>query len=590
MPNFEADARIYVMVRAMENGKPPRSLYYIIELKNFTRIETRLTMTGVSTASVSLNNRDDQMYVDATMENELDSALIPFAKNEKYIKKYINPARNKARENFYNITSLTQKNSFLNTEYVLPFGEMDRIWIDFKGRDGKWYAAFTGIITSITDSYDATGTPTVVLSCKDLRRFWGLTLLNTQNSIKVLDQTEQDLVQKGMSPYVNTFSGYTSGDTIARKVLQIINECYTGYKGTEGLKTYPYSTVTDRSFRTPFWLLPNQVGQVCERKYVGLSNVRSDEGLMGTVKPNLYQSYSIAVLSSELNLSEYENSQFLVDESFGSTNLKTYEKMIRQAFELYNMARVPASEVLNRVADIGWLDLYQDAMGNLIYQYPRYDDIPEANSSLYSEKMHGDEYVIVDDGFLSYSSTVNEENRVTSLSVGAREDWGISLDGDLQLSTNTGYAIAGREETNKYGVRAKVLQSVMLGFLQKEELNRYALACRNMLNTYVRTGRVVMNQRPDLQLGRTMYNVERNLLYYVRSISNDYVHGSHHRTSVELVMGHDPKNQIGNPFKQLLQSVSNEKYNKVAFADSTPISIENPVSSKYSTFSIKEQK
>jgi hypothetical protein len=72
-----------------------------------------------------------------------------------------------------------------------------------------------------------------------------------------------------------------------------------------------------------------------------------------------------------------------------------------------------------------------------------------------------------------------------------------------------------------------------------------------ILNSLSETGSVIMNQRPDLQLGRTVYVPERNMMYYISSIQQKYVEGKRHTTTIQLTYGHRPEEPIGNPFEKL---------------------------------------
>lgn len=199
-----------VRVFLQEIGADGRSGSRLIQVSGFSNVTIQRGINAKGRATITFQNIDDRVfqggaatsvttrkysYTNQTLTRKAISDAL--SKALPYVKE-INPLRRSigADRAFQGTATLGDRiNSYLDFVYnftatqgvalrvgnmtntgvrfvdLLTVGLMQRVFIDVVGQDGKVYAGFSGIVTSVTDDYSPGAAPTVTLNCFD---YWRL--------------------------------------------------------------------------------------------------------------------------------------------------------------------------------------------------------------------------------------------------------------------------------------------------------------------------------------------------------------------------------------------------------------------------------
>lgn len=271
----------------------------------------------------------------------------------------------------------------------------------------------------------------------------------------------------------------------------------------------------------------------------------------------------------------YQGADFSVDKMIvnGSANSNPYQQLIKQAFN-WETSRISAAQAIKSVADLTGYYCYCDAKGNLIYQKQRFDDFPatEPGSNYDNEDestslpmkdeigqysaadqftlgmgFHGRNYLIGDESILNWRITRDDANIVTNVIVppGVND---LPDDPNL-LRYATGVGFADPDISRRFGVRLYYAQQLFEGGFNRLIPQILAEGITRKMNASIETLQLALNMRPDLQLGRTLYMMERRRLFLITGVQNSLQWGKRHDTTITGEFGHHPFSPILDPWR-----------------------------------------
>lgn len=552
------------------------------------------------------------------MSKETDKTKIPFLKE---------PMRN---------TKDTIKEEGLI--YVLPFIDLfDPIYVDYLGQDGFWYAGFTGLVTRLNESYNYMGQQSFAIQCKDY------TCLLDNNSLvsswnrfagvedklsRFVSATEfnESAAKSSIKDYFSTFT------TVRQIILEIVKAAqgmWTLDKLREGSNPKSLDSVGVSRIRY------NTEGVV---KYDGLSGRRGGIVENGTVRwkkdesdtGQFYGEISIKpkdfTRKYDLTEAHYAADKFiLIDPLLFDMDNIFIQKLFNSTLSLYNDTLKSADSILNDLAARMLAYKYQDANGNIIFELPRYNalpnlidydgrstatvlrhdvvDSPNSNQpiiivpketddlgavdgmatwsytglvdknlerSWHTMLFHGIGYVQSSDDFISFSTSYDEATLYTVAGIRSVPQWLANLDKNLEQSVPAFYGVSTSdfELLSKLGVRRYQITNIYTENFAKPEkmaqfLSYQGAAILERVNAAADSGSIQLQQRPDLQLGRNFVLPLRWKSYLITGVSNTWSPGGQHVTTLNVTYGHPIHRTLESPWA----AVRAEGSDKMFFGD-----------------------
>lgn len=643
---IDTSARIFIQVR--ETGE-------IIQLDDFVSISTTNSLRGESTASIDIVNKADKWYnFRSTKERkQTDVAqLLADSYNRPMFRDINRAIAEKTKEAMREAKRIVEKGGgvasvrdseaiqeIASLEEYLIFDLMYRVWIDFRGRDNlyelaippssktarpRWYAGFTGIITTMNESFNPGRESMLNITGQSMAQFFRTTKAVTDKGFKPLMNSVAD-VTATYQAYTNSFSQFVDGGAIIGFLIDVVDKTFRATEGTiyPGPSFWKVPEVEQVIKRGGKFVPNDKVGKAVEwisrilkREYKGLSHRRPEGGFAGMASdPNylnnltlrdFYENSSLRVKKSDIirflawktiydgivqnepSIMGYLQSQFTIDEMIraqsttGDVDSSPYQQMIKNSFQ-FESQRLNADVIMRAVADLMNYHVYFDAMGNLIYQKARYDDFPgqeaevdydeavegnrghafidgdgNQNSLLYQKLgkgrydrskglfYHGRNYLIGDESLLGWQITHDERNVLTHVAVPVSLNF-ITLPQAIQALGIAG-TVSHPDLERKFGTRMVTGPAIITNTLNKQLAEVLAEGILRRSNNTLESASLTFNTRPDLQLGRTMYLMERRRLYYITSIQNRILWGQEFKTVVRGEYGHHPTSPIGDPW------------------------------------------
>lgn len=447
---IETSARIYIQVR--ETGE-------IIQLDDFVSINTTQSIKGDSTASIVIVNKADKWYNFRSTKDRKQTDVAQLLANtytrplfkdinraiaEKSKQVYKDAVRAEETGNVKYVTNSDALREMASLEEYLIFDLMYRVWVDFRGRDNlyemaappaaktsrpRWYAGFTGIITTMNESYTAGRESSLIVSAQNMLQLFRTTKAVTDRGFKPLMEGVTD-VKASYQAYTNSFSQFVDGGAIIGFLATLVMRTFQSDEGTiyGGPKLWTLPEVEMVAKRGKGFIPSEKIGlakewinDILKREYRGVSHRRPETGLAGmsssesflsnlTMK-DFYENGSLRVKKSDIirfltgpavsaavehnddNVMQYLQSSFLIDamlraqNTTGDIDSNPYQQMIKNGFE-FESQRLSADNIMRAVANLMNYDVYFDAKGNLIYQKARYDDFPGQEADVDYDEMN----------------------------------------------------------------------------------------------------------------------------------------------------------------------------------------------------------
>lgn len=404
------------------------------ELKGWTVVNTTVSTISPGTASITLSNLHDRYYRNRYQRNigqgekaDQDKTSTTAYLNDvlgrtvDYIK-YLNPTR---RAKFFGKGDFARQNAALNyIAYVrdllayngpkqgadqLPgdavdLGVLQRVFVDYKGRDGQIYAGFTGVLSNIIDNMTPGEQPTVTLVCKDFWRLFQFSevILKEAPGYNLLDETITLDVQNelGLENYYGSsiFDGM-DGISIIKNLVKIMQssfcaDVYSAQKLTNLAQQPPSPAAIaglltqnqDKFFYQDSFFNFSDVSELVPN-YDGISPLRTVASAATNV-PVIVNGVQYAVGDivpgrtpgqgiKDGDLVAQLASQIYIDRAIGyGPQAEVYRKVVERILQPFQAQRSRGDVILRKVAEATMYEVFFDTNGNLIYQIPRRNNFP----------------------------------------------------------------------------------------------------------------------------------------------------------------------------------------------------------------------
>jgi len=159
-------------------------------------------------------------------------------------------------------------------------------------------------------------------------------------------------------------------------------------------------------------------------------------------------------------------------------------------------------------------------------------------------KWHGKNYLLSADDFNSFNSAFDEAALTTVVTTNAELPLGVAVNNIRPAGTAyTGVAVADFRHLAMLGIRRFQTQSLYNvqwpdSNAGSKVLSYQSAAILERVNSMADSGGFSMNQRPELQLGRTFINPLRMKSYLITSLTDSWSAGSPHTTVIAATYGH----------------------------------------------------
>lgn len=516
-------ARVFVLLTDPDDYTKKR----MVQVTGFDRVSSAVSVDGVSSASVSLPNKDLR-YMRSAKPKQSDADSEDVVRMLHYYKHNATTAL--AKEVADGIAAGYKPEPW--------FSPQDLIWIDYRGRDGNWYPGFTGLITSCADSVTPNAQASLVLQAKDYRRVlqyspivWGLNNIGGYKDWNTLltEWQDQDI------SLANSLSKFPLAD-ILKLIIDRINKMWK-------IATPPF-------FEYDFWVSPP-----AER------DLKLSECIFAPNGVNVGRS------AGSPKVADYYHSPLAgayFDQIFKIGN-SVYQQLLRNRFEFNTIEFEPAMTILSKIAGATYSFIYVDQMGNLRHEYPRYEYLPtDSQDPLDVDESgmahHARNYYIGqgDASFLKYSGTVDEQMMSVTRVIAASKQHFLTQPKIIQDIALTGIDQADAPIMLKYGLRDVAVSDFFLSSVpenMRDVLVAYAKAIRIHLNAGNLMFNIDLDQRPDLMLNRTLVFLDRRRAGLITTMTDTYTPTSGHIRNVTCKFAYhigDP-NRPRYPWKILME-------------------------------------
>lgn len=288
---------------------------------------------------------------------------------------------------------------FRARETETGFCTMQRIFVDIQGEDDRWYAGFSGVISSITDNFDVGGEPTLTFSCRDILRMFSVSEI-------VMAAPLWSLLQPSLLTRIGKDAMTESANWFAKKsVSQIVylvtktiqdSYCYPDaqarYQKERGTQANNSAATVQNSpsdeaklakfmadknnfwFRHNFWRLGDGTPKSIP-DYYGLSPVRRQyrldpaSGSRDWVEApdGIQSSWTLEDLTAQLCIDSYLAQ---------AQQAAGYQFATRQTFDILQTTKIRADAICRHAAELLWCDWFADPNGNVVFQMPKFNNLP----------------------------------------------------------------------------------------------------------------------------------------------------------------------------------------------------------------------
>lgn len=654
---FRPEARVFLQ-EILPNGLAGPQVH---EVHGWSQLTVGRVIGGKGRATISLSNIDDRFFTskslrvyDQTNKDQIKSYLQDaLSRALPFVREISSSRRAGLSSSFQGVRSFTKEQLADYVDYLYNFaanspvqkrgttkvpqdlvdlGLMQRVFIDVKGQDGLWYAAFSGIVSGVTDEYTPGSDPKITLICSDLWRLFGLTEINLQVGPDPIQDTllfDVQIRAGDLQGGINsTILDGLDGVDVIQRVLTFTQAalCFQSY---QAINSSTNVVRNDFFYEEPFWNLPSDIKPI-QGSYQGLNTLRRVDDNQRVDGDGIYDGCPVSALIGN----------YLVDSNIRrGLSGEVYQRLIRRILGLWQTQHVSGDALMKKVADATFFDIYLNGNGDLVYQIPRYNNAPgeysptfvsvsqtEASSSAipldkaeydmkneglfdfvsnersFPVKYHGFNYLITDLGLRGWKLTSSEEPIVTGVRVPGGGDL-LTQGAGQQINT---YVFTGRtllddvcgipfgtvgQIQRRYGVRVRETQQIFIPDLYGSSnpralLDAFALAVMQQINSTALAGSNALNIRPDLDVGNNVMIVERQRLYYVTGIDHQVNLGRDASTTLTLSYGHDIGVEVPLPWLSI-----REEIRKISLKPAdTPAKTQNllPPSSKAPTIGINQ--
>lgn len=441
--------------------------HFFRELGFWTQVSVSRSIGGKGRATISLSNRDDRFfnnYSNRTFAPEREAAYKAYLRDLHrrcllWVKE-INPLRRRAATfDFQGVRVFDDQTiaDYVNFLYnfdgwdgglakgggdpdLVSLGLLQRVIIDAQGPDGLWYALFTGVVSSIDESFSKDGIPVINLVCSDYWRLFDLSEIITQTGADPIADNIQRETTTGLAEE-SLFRSNSLANFTGPKILQIMMDvvqrtmCWIPYAlsksgqpmpdgRNEGLPASPITSFpivvsgktvgnvgpNDFFNHEPFWFVPFSAGSVePSADYEGANNLRryarppTIDGVQGRPSDAAVAAAANAldplasgiarganIVRSALNSALADGSEpmdglpvgqlysTLLIDKYIQKGLQglAYAEYIKQILAPWQTNVALGSSIVRRVADSTFYEIIVTTNGDVLYQIPKRNNLP----------------------------------------------------------------------------------------------------------------------------------------------------------------------------------------------------------------------
>lgn len=577
---YSANARVYIL---MDNWEPDNPTVHgnktLFKVNHFISVDSKLSIEGGGSAQVVFNdfNMKFKKYVkfkyinskewgDERLEGTNSETLLSNLTNLQEIgdfRKHL--TRYASESDALRALKVLAGEQGLNGGVLLPLvTTQNLIWIHYLGRDGYWYAGFTGIITriSITESKNKTPIYTVSARTPDVFFENSPIAIRTKNvggaSNPVSDQSKVEDVNN--LAFTNIYSGKITSEIIV-DVLDKVNRFFLNFNREDIPKSIDGKLVDYRYYKLNRLIgfgkntTPSVEEQLDENKPIVLippigegqkgydinnplfENKRWHWEQTLDIKNDFYTGSEIRKNSGEIvNAEEGDWLQLVMDKFFHDEgdNVKPFQNLIATNLQLFTVDKMSAKEVLDIVKKSVFCYMYFSGDGNFRVERPYFDiHLGMLDSSVERTDLPPDydlRYLItkLDASYLSHNYSEDSSNIVTRTETDVKPDW-LTFAPEITKLAYTGKSESSWKTTFKFGEKQIQLNSIVSpkyayadSGIKDKLLRSYCFAMRMILSSNYRQLAVKFDQRPDIQLNRDMLFLDEGVYFLTKDISQHF--------------------------------------------------------------------
>lgn len=484
---------------------------------------------------------------------------------------------------FYNQLIKAAKDNKFDSAHFIEYNveEMWICWIDYWGYDPRtdnmgWFAGFTGIITGFTETINRGETIQFKIRVSDFRRILNITPMFADRA-KLREEAKQKEYEKippkflefykkisdlGETGFWQRFKGKSNYDIVS-DLLRWVNlyMIRPTQNFDDSARLFPdYYGIIPKDFQTrnnifydrSFWYVPSDKK---EAYYYGLDMRRPTKDVIDIDD----------LMALDFQGRKRSWSSLKVDETLFDDDVVPIQKALITFTSLFQANWETPWSIMEKIAKATMSLLYLDAKGNLIHSFPLYDELPDASWD-HPEKDHGPNYIFYPeaDGLKTLELTRSEKPRVTMFGVDAGFKSPIEISQDA-ASAGLRWGSYWDNDYNfkKYGYRpfyGSKLFTDRMGSEVHNALDKYSQAGLRRMNLLCDTGTIICDNRPDLQPGRTIVIPQRQMVYFLESVTQSFQRGVRLTTTLNFSWGRKIGTRIGNPWKDLIGVIDPKKY------------------------------
>ena len=479
---------------------------------------------------------------------------------------------------------------------LIPIPDLQNVLaIHYLGKDGKWWAGWKGIVTSIGVKKTKGATPTFTINARTPDRFheYSYSLTGQNNIGKGFISEQQSLSgQEGSIAFTNKYNGLGTGEIIVQALKDcndfflkqhipnsndILDQDYRYFKVDKIFGFGKKLVSTDSSNPSV-----NKIEFEGERGYP----VNSDKFLPKTwdyrtkISPrDIYPGQEVFYRGKPVNnnVSSSEWIQLLMaDEFFTST--RAFQNLVRTTLSLFTVDKMTIKEVLDVVRKIALVYIYFNGNGDLVVERPYFDtnligQIPgqtqTSPSNIIDPKPldYDTRYVISeqDISFLSYDYNRNESAIITRTNVEVKPNWLPGISPELSVLNYQGKSESSPKTVARFGDRLLVLNSIVspnFTYSTKTDLilSSYCWAQKLLLNSKASSLSFEFDQRPDIQLNRNLLFLEQGMYGLTKRIQQTSIPAENRLTTqVTCAFPRYVGYQLINPWRYRLHYTSDSQ-------------------------------
>jgi len=439
------------------------------------------------------------------------------------------------------------------------FSPMDEVILKLPGLDGKLYEVFTGTISTANPMSSDGGKDNFInISIEDEMKKLRINRTNIRPSLNAREATTAIIAYQNIytdkkaheafqDMLGRTFIDFDSDESVQNQFASIDSQTEAVDAGDTGadlkdttaskallkddvikasISSFLYSIPTDAAATT------EQIGTAGQRLPSTTQNEsRVPTEIWGFSSRDVPESdVEILLANDAMQITTFkaENLKFIISGTNQPPFLLAFNKAGPSFWESefkdnYSLIQQIAKEV--------FFECFADERG-VVHVRPLNIALP--GDATRREGRVGPEYQI-DDLHIIADNIIETDNGAVSL-IYVRGNFKFDNAGETGWKVN---AVYDNKVFQKYGWRVAP-QVTIIGATDYESLARYGFAILTRMNKYIDSGSITIKGDARLSIGNPVYLKRRRKIYYIRSISHDYVPGSHYNMTLDLVYGRSP--------------------------------------------------